>query len=602
MKQNRNLSVSPLFLLEEQLQNLIPTITLSRSSSGPMMHLVASIFHGCLHRATFCLLMLCILLSCTAPSQALYNGAVRLANGNSLNEGRVEVYFDGQWGTVCDDNWDITDASVVCRSLGFEKAEEAKTSAAYGEGSGPILLDDVSCVGTEMHLGQCSSPGWLNHNCGHGEDAGVVCYNNPDFNPGKFLLDHSGSFSEDLSKLYDSQQDCDLNIIVLVAENNTEYKRLCAHRLILRASSEASFLLQKGNDSWILQVEEECLPNVNNFLRYFYTRQLNITVDSVKCFHKLASVYHVPRLRAYCTQVFPALIPLDPSFRVQLELYDYSLASGDAQLQDVILQYLAWNFDALTHTEAWKALTPDKMEGLLSCTELVTESEWSLLRALDHWAQNQTNVTMEGFVENIHFPMLFPEQLFEFQFSLNLYMDYKNIFQRKIMEAFEFHTVPFKSLEQYKLHELRGVPYTPRFYTGLSWSWHLDNILLTQQSTSSDYSTATPSLSFRTMKHPSFLFKDQNVSWSVQKGPTDGFSSSDSFPLFHLEQRDSSDDTIQYENKVLVLCKGFYVTNVLDFINGTAVVPDAAPAASFPCPSSHSSFIVVIRPSYKLNA
>lgn len=349
------------------------------------------------------------------------------------------------------------------------------------------------------------------------------------------------------------------------------------------------------------------LPSTHS-LRYFYSRQLNITVDSVKCFHKLASAYRVPGLQAYCTQVFPALVRLDPSFRIQLELYDYSLASRDSQLQDVIMQYLAWNCDALTRTEAWKGLTPEKMEALLSRTDIVTESEWSLLRALDNWAQSQTNVTMKGLVEKIRFPMLFPEQLLEFQFNLTFYKDYEIIFQRKIMEAFEFHTVPFKLLKQYKRHELRDDQYISRFYIGLSWSKALNKMLLTQPSISNSFYTAVPSLSFRTMKHPSFLFKGQNISWSftsltsVQKRQTDGFSSSDSFPILHLEQRDPSDDTIQYENKALFLCQGFYVTSVIDFTNGTAVVPDSTPAASFPCPSEQSSIIVVIRPSYKLNA
>ncbi|KAJ7315899.1 hypothetical protein JRQ81_002061 [Phrynocephalus forsythii] len=575
-----------------------------------MMHLlVTNVFQGYLHRATHYLLILYILLTRSAHLEAVYNGEVRLVNGNSLNEGRVEVYFDGQWGTVCDDNWDIADASVVCRSLGFEKAEEAKSGAAYGEGSGPIVLDDVNCDGTEKYLAQCSSQGWLNHNCGHGEDAGVVCQSKPDFNPGKFILDHSGSFSEDLGLLYDSQQDCDLNITLLVGENNTEHKRLCAHTLILRTNSEASFLLQTGNDLLMLQVDEECLPNVNSFLRYFYSRQLNITADSVKCFHKLASAYYVPVLQAYCAQVFPALTPLDPSFRIQLDLYDYSLATGDAQLQNVLMQHLAWNCDALTHTEAWKALTPEKMEALLSRTDLVIESEWSLLKALDLWAQSQTIVTMGGLAKKIRFPMLLPEQLFEFKFNLTLYKDHENIFEREVMEAFEFHTVPFKSLEQYKLHELRGDQYVPRFYTGLSWSKDLNVQFLRQQSVSDNYFTAAPSLSFRTMKHPSFLFLGQNISWSLtslssaQKKQSDGLSSPDSCPILHLEQRDSTDDTIQYENKALFLCQGFYVTSVADFTNGTAVVPDAVPAtASFLCPSGHSSFIVVIRPSYKLDA
>ena len=95
--------------------------------------------------------------------------------GSSDREGRVEVYYDGSWGTVCDDSWDISDAEVVCRMLGFPGAEQAPGSAAFGQGEGNIVLDDVACQGDETNLGECSHPGYLVENCAHYEDAGVRC-------------------------------------------------------------------------------------------------------------------------------------------------------------------------------------------------------------------------------------------------------------------------------------------------------------------------------------------------------------------------------------------------------------------------------------------
>ena len=100
---------------------------------------------------------------------------VRLADGSSDNEGRVEVYYNGTWGTVCDDEWDTLDADVVCRMLGFYRSESAFPGAKYGEGTGNILLDDVRCQGSEADLLTCEHRGLLTHNCGHGEDAGVLC-------------------------------------------------------------------------------------------------------------------------------------------------------------------------------------------------------------------------------------------------------------------------------------------------------------------------------------------------------------------------------------------------------------------------------------------
>ncbi|XP_072179728.1 uncharacterized protein [Diadema setosum] len=102
--------------------------------------------------------------------------AVRLMDGSSYNEGRVEVLVDYQWGTVCDDLWDLNDASVICRMLGFSGASSALQSAYFGQGSGPIWMDNVQCSGSESDINQCPHNGFNWNDCSHSEDAGVICY------------------------------------------------------------------------------------------------------------------------------------------------------------------------------------------------------------------------------------------------------------------------------------------------------------------------------------------------------------------------------------------------------------------------------------------
>ncbi|KAK7455952.1 hypothetical protein BaRGS_00039400 [Batillaria attramentaria] len=102
--------------------------------------------------------------------------AVRLANGSVASEGRVEIRVGGVWGTVCDDSWDVLDAQVVCRQLGYNSsAVTAQPGGTFGEGQGPVHMDEVNCGGNEAHLAQCAFPGFGTSKCSHTEDAGVSC-------------------------------------------------------------------------------------------------------------------------------------------------------------------------------------------------------------------------------------------------------------------------------------------------------------------------------------------------------------------------------------------------------------------------------------------
>ena len=131
----------------------------------------------------------------TAPAPTAPPLRVRLVGGGVVSEGRVEVQLGAagegkgeaevddaaSWGTVCGDGWGLPQADVVCRELGYTGGalaalRSAGDVGAFGEGRGPIALDDVACAGTEGALAQCRHRPVGQHDCTHAQDAGVVCY------------------------------------------------------------------------------------------------------------------------------------------------------------------------------------------------------------------------------------------------------------------------------------------------------------------------------------------------------------------------------------------------------------------------------------------
>lgn len=101
-----------------------------------------------------------------------------MVNGTNRCSGRVEVFHEGQWGTVCDDRWGIQEATVACRELNCGNPLSVKYKAYYGKGQDQVWMDDIECTGLEKSLAECPHRGFGEHDCDHSEDAGIECSGN----------------------------------------------------------------------------------------------------------------------------------------------------------------------------------------------------------------------------------------------------------------------------------------------------------------------------------------------------------------------------------------------------------------------------------------
>ena len=197
---------------------------------------------------TSMVLCLCALTSSNLFTHALQNGEVRLVCGESKNKGTVQVYYDGQWGTICDTRWGSSNANVVCRQLGYERALRLHYNSHFCKlnNTVPIHVDGLYCQGLEQSILECSHNGWGVHTCSHDRDAGVECKRKtpqkPHYMPVRLACPDNtqdGTCTDCPHKQYPDPEDCTAQVAVqgiVMALYNNEWKPVTAEGWNMRSA------------------------------------------------------------------------------------------------------------------------------------------------------------------------------------------------------------------------------------------------------------------------------------------------------------------------------------------------------------------------------
>ncbi|XP_073690422.1 galectin-3-binding protein A-like [Garra rufa] len=557
--------------------------------------------------------------------QPKQEGRVRLV-GNQPSSGRVEIYHDGQWGTVCDDGWDLAEAQVVCRQLGFPGVISVTPGGQYGEGSGKIWLDDMNCKGSESSLSECSFKGWGVTDCSHKEDAGVVCESGKNVTSDRqFSVDNSLGLSHDLGLLFDSGDGCDFTVNVQDISEEAELT-FCVHRMILMSYPKLN--ITNGSRNLTVDVSHTCHPHVSAFLRYLYTRQIDVSTTSAQCLHQLAFIFGVKKLMEDVGRAFTLLIPEDSTFRTQVSMYEYGVRTGDLVLQENVLQYLSWNCELLMSSPVWSTISFDMMDAMLQRSDLIVKDEAFLLEALERWIQVKgdeiSSDKQASLLNHIRFLLIPVDKLYEIQFSSSvLRRNHEKLYITGLLRGFQFNALPFSKVR--KQMDNMSSEYLPRIYTGDEWSKFFN--VTTVQPTVPQYprpirynydynydynrrhvqTVQNRIQTFYTPAHPSALYREKNVQWqaqvflSAQECSNYGVSCT-SFPFarfFANGNQNMYASTISYSNRLILSCKNKNnVFHVQDIKNNIAVIPNnSTMGLPNPCPNDYN-FRFVVRPQY----
>lgn len=357
-----------------------------------------------------------------------------------------------------------------------------------------------------------------------------------------------------------------------------------------------------------------------------------MTFSSVQCFHFMASTFGVKQLMEDTGRLFHKTLAEDASFHSQLSLFEYAVETGDSQLQEDCLQFLAWNFQSLIASPAWSNVSVNVLTALLSRSDLVVPDEHTVLQTVEGWITEMANATsLENQVEllsHIRFPMISPEQLYELENSSALYKTHTDMYRDSMLKALQFNVLLFSKLTSNPRFNKQSINYKPRIYTSEPWGVKIDpskpapaphvprhNPSYNRRHQYNGYNymvQTTPTTrylplteSFNTPAHNSLILKEKTVSWEANvfkkqeecsgKGVT-----CDSLPLLKLSSPyQSSFVNVRFDNRLVQMCQGKYVSNVHYFVNDVvAFAANGTQETSYSCAEDEYTYRLVVRPEY----
>lgn len=539
----------------------------------------------------------------------MQEGDLRLAGSTREYEGRVEIYHDGQWGTVCDDGWDLKEAQVVCRQLKFPGAKSVVTGEEiYGKASGPIWMDDMECEGTEKFLQACKFKGWGVTDCSHKEDIGVVCNQAESmFSDMAHVLDHRVVLSDEMDELFRAGRFCDLSVTVQSSLSDDQSRTLqttdtttfCGHKAIL--SNVDAFNITENTTNITVQVTQSCIPHFSSFIRYLYTRKIEVSFSSVQCLHWLSSKFEVEQLKRDISLLFNQILPDDSSFETALSVHEYAAETNDLVLQEICVQYMAWNFQNFSQTSVWTQISVDLLSSLLIRSDIVVSEEWFVLQAVENWILNNDNTSFDTrakVLSLVRFPMIPAEQLTMTYMLGNssIYSTHKDIFDKNMLKALQFHVQLFTNLKSKEKSLVDDVFYEPRIYT-LGWTMSFD------RANDQRYNDQTKSIYVQYLRGA--IFQDKRLNWVAdffvhQYQCSNRGTRCPSLPMARLISYESSSQPgVVFHNRLLMMCEGRFISHIQDFKDNVVyMTKNATLSMAFPCRHDQYKLIFVVRPEF----